>query len=41
MIDVKLPPGFSGAPYAVPQCPRAVFDSGAETEKLPAGHPDR
>jgi hypothetical protein len=33
-IDVKLPPGFSGDPAAVPQCPRAVFDGGAETGEL-------
>jgi hypothetical protein len=33
-IDVKLPPGFSGDPTAVPQCPRAVFDGGAENGEL-------
>jgi hypothetical protein len=36
-IDVKLPPGFSGDQTAVPQCPRAVFDSGSEAgEHCPA-----
>jgi hypothetical protein len=33
-IDVKLPPGFSGDPTAVPQCPRAVFDGGVENGEL-------
>jgi hypothetical protein len=33
-IAVKLPPGFSGDPTAVPQCPRAVFDGGEENGEL-------
>jgi hypothetical protein len=36
-IDVKLPPGLIGNPRGVPQCPRAVFDSGVEVgENCPA-----
>jgi hypothetical protein len=29
-LDVNLPPGFAGDITALPQCPRAVFDEGAE-----------
>jgi hypothetical protein len=30
-LNVNLPPGLLGEPGAVPQCPRALFDSGGES----------